>query len=140
MVFYILAFIAVIANIIMDEIRFHWKDTFGLFIKEGTKLEQWMNPSKSWTNKYISSNKVFTFIFSTILVWTTDFWHFLKAIILFCVFSIYLIITEPSIHFLQYIIEIIVLSIMWFIAYEGIDGIFKSICDGIKRRKNKDNN
>ena len=131
----ILAFIAVIANIIMDEIRFHWKDTFGLFIKEGTKFEQWMNPSKSWTNKYISSNRILRFIFSTALVWTTDFWHFLKAIILLCVFSIYIFITQNDLNFIRYVVEVIVLAILWFIFYEGIKGIFNAICSRIKRRR-----
>lgn len=119
----ILAICITICNVIMDTLRFHYSKTFGLFIKPDSNLDKWLNPSKSWTNKYIFKSKLLTFVFSTILVWITDAWHFLKAIIINLSFIIYLVLVETNNTFIQWIIILLFLNLMWFIVYETSKGI-----------------
>jgi hypothetical protein len=113
--------VAVIANSLQDEIRFHWGRLFGHWFKPGTKLAQWFDPAISHTNKYFKSN-VLTFIFSTVLVFLTDFWHFLKGIVINCVFSIILILLKSDYSF---ILSLLVLNLAWGVIFEGVNLIFK---------------
>jgi hypothetical protein len=43
----------------------------------------WFNPSESWKNKHRWKP---TWLFKTVLVWTTDFWHLLKFLMLNVIF------------------------------------------------------
>jgi hypothetical protein len=113
----------------MDEIQFHWDRLFGKIVKEGSQLEQWLNPSKSWTNHYIFKNKILRFLFSTILVWTTDFWHLLKFLFLCSIGLIICLIENPDLIWWQYGLELIVLGIGWFFFFELFNGILGAISD-----------
>lgn len=88
---YFLIILAILANVTMDEIDHHWYRWFGQVFKN-ENLTHWMNPRLSWTNKHFK-NQFLTFIFSTLLVWITDFWHFLKFVFLNCIFGIIIILT-----------------------------------------------
>lgn len=125
----ILAVIAAFFNATSDEIRFHWDRTFGKFIKPDTRLYNWMNPSVSWTNKYFSENKVIRFLFSTVFVFVTDFWHLLKFLILNCLFLIFLILIEEPFVWWKWLIELAVLNILWGILFELFIGIYGAIGD-----------
>lgn len=121
----ILVIIIIIANVTQDEIRFHWSRLFGHWFKDGSKLEQWFNPNKSWTNKYISSSRFLTFIFSTVLVWTTDFWHLLKGIIINSIIGIYCIVTGIN----DIVSTFLIINILWGIGYELFLGVYGVLSD-----------
>lgn len=44
--------------------------------------QNWVNPAFSWRNKWKSKNKIIRYLMSTVLVWTTDMWHFVKMLML----------------------------------------------------------
>ena len=122
-----LAIPAIAANATMDEIRFHWGRAFGKFIKAGTLLHKWMYPPISWKNKYRFG--VFNIFFKTVLVWTTDFWHFLKFVFLNSLFGIITILAVAigvNHHWLALMIGF---NIAWGILYEFFSGIFGVIDD-----------
>jgi hypothetical protein len=125
----LLGIIAVVANATSDEIRFHWDRLFGHWFKPGSKSEQWFNPSKSWTNKYLGKNRVIDFLFSTALVWTTDFWHLLKAITINSVFGIVLITANLEWDVWSYLVTLVGLNIMWGIFFETTMGIYGAASD-----------
>lgn len=134
-----LVILIIIANATLDEIRFHWSRLFGHWIPTGHKLEKWFNPSISWKNKYFTS-RFLTFLFSTLLVWTTDFWHLLKFVI---INSILFILIDTSVkgklmfgaidleyfNTLDYIIAIVMLNVAWGIVYEFTSNVYASISD-----------
>lgn len=120
----ILASLAVVANATMDEIRFHWDRWFGKVIKK----DQWANPSKSWTNKYVKS-PFFTWLLSGPLVMFTDFWHLLKFIVINSVFGIVLDIAQLSWSAWEYVVAILLLNIVWGIVYETVLGIYGALSD-----------
>jgi hypothetical protein len=72
--------IAGMFNAIMDTLSFHYNKS--IFLKY-PKYEQFLNPQKSWLNKYKNNDpdlgpKFFGSM--TFLVWTTDLWHLAKMI------------------------------------------------------------
>jgi len=122
--------LATIANATQDEIRFRWKRLFGHWFKPGSKGEQWFNPSKSWTNKWFGKSKIVDFIFSTVLVFVTDFWHFLKFTVINSVFSIFLILLHLQLSTLEFIAALAFLNIAWGVIFEGfIRGIYGALSD-----------
>jgi len=121
----ILAVIIIICNVTSDEIKSHWSRIFGYWFPKGSKGEQWMNPSLSWTNKY-KKTKFWTFIFSTVLVMFTDFWHLLKFIIISCVVSAYLIKTGVN-SLGEFVMWILTGHLLWGIFYETLSGIYGSL-------------
>jgi len=120
----ILGVITCAINATMDEIRFHWGRLFGHWFKPDTKLEQWFNPAKSWTNKYISNSRILTYLFSGPLVMFTDFWHFLKFIVINNIFIIIIYLDDPTYIFKQYVFILIFLNVLWGLVFQGTFGIW----------------
>ena len=89
-VFIVLSFICIalagVAEAVMDKLQFH----FDRSIFSNLKNKQWWNPIDSWKNKWKNGDKEQGekfWLSSTILVWTTDAWHFFKSLRNFFVFS-----------------------------------------------------
>ena len=61
-----------LSKAIQDIIQFHFDlSIFSLF-----KNQNYFNPNLSWKNKYnISKNKIISYLFQTVFVFITDFWH-----------------------------------------------------------------
>ena len=127
----ILFIIAAILWAVMDELKFHYKRVFGHWIKTGTKLNKWFNPSISWRNKYKKS-RILTWLLSGPFVFITDFWHLLKASIIGC-FSIILTNTLK----LPLWSAILLFAGFGFIE-EFVWSIFGSISDNISIKLNKE--
>jgi len=127
-----LGVLIVLCNATMDEIRFHWERMFGKLVKKDTFCYNWMNPDVSWANKYFSTNPLVRFIFSTILVWTTDFWHFLKFILINSALIIFLLLIHEPWFWWRWVVELAVLNIVWGILFELFLGIYGAIGDKIK--------
>lgn len=131
-----LSILACLCNTLMDEIRFHWNRTFILFFKVGNKLEIWFNPAKSWKNKYFPKNIYLRWLAGNLLVWMTDFWHFLKAIIINSVYVIMLIFMHTKEVWWKWLIMIFVLNIIWWIFFDLLfAGLIGAIGDGIRKRR-----
>lgn len=109
----ILFSLGVLANVTMDELRFHYSRFFGKIIPE--KHQSWWNPEYSWQNKYryLYKNDFLIWIFSTVLVWTTDAWHFFKMIFLSCFFLVMLLLENRDLIWWQYLIELVVVHAAW---------------------------
>ena len=80
--YYILFLLAGLLWATMDEIQFHFSKLFGKVIKN-KKLLQWFDPHISWRNKYKSKSKLVRWLLSKPLAFVTDFWHLLKAGLIF---------------------------------------------------------
>jgi len=84
-----LAILGIMASATMDEIQFHWKRIFAYWFNTGSNVELWFNPTYSWNNKYTwTKNKYLQWVLSSPLVFITDFWHFLKFVLLNCLYGI----------------------------------------------------
>ena len=71
-----------IFNAIMDTLSFQYDKS--IFLKY-PKYEQFLNPQKSWLNKYKNNDPDLGpkfFGSTTFLVWTTDLWHLSKTIMI----------------------------------------------------------
>lgn len=126
---WILPFLAVISNFLMDEIQFHWSRFFGEVIHAGSKLEQWFNPDLSWLNKAdrYFQNDLLTFLFSTVFVFATDFWHFLKFVMLTSIILFILLMIEKGRKWWQYIIMVLFLEFCWGFVWECLNALFNII-------------
>ena len=74
--------IAGIFNAIMDTLSFRYNKS--IFSKY-PKYENFLNPEKSWLNKYKNNDPDLGpkfFGSTTFLVWTTDLWHLSKTIMI----------------------------------------------------------
>lgn len=123
-----LVILIIICNATQDEIRFHWDRLFGHWFPTGNKLEKWFNPSISWKNKYYNS-KWLTFLFSTILVWTSDFWHLLKFIVINSIIIAFFLLLGGSQFISDWIIVIVGSNIIWGIIFETVLGIYGALSD-----------
>ena len=123
----ILAVIIIVANVTSDEIKSHWSRIFGYWFPKGSKLEFWFNPQLSWQNKY-KKTKFWTFVFSTVLVMFTDFWHLLKFIIISCVVSAFLIKSGVT-GIGEFVMWLLSAHLVWGLLYEGFAGVFASLSD-----------
>lgn len=123
----ILAAVACIANFFMDEARHHYARFIGHVVPDS--WDWWFNPAISHSNKYFSPNPVIRFVFMTLLVWTTDFWHFTKFVTLACFGFIVVLLENPALQFWQYGVEVLVLGVGWFIVWELTNGIVGAISD-----------
>ena len=79
----LLMIIAGMLNSTMDVLKVRFKTSIFRFWKN----QQWINPSLSWTNKWKPTSKFGDLIMSTVLVWVTDMWHFVKMMMLLCIAS-----------------------------------------------------
>lgn len=75
--------IAGMFNACMDVLRYRYNISIFRFFKN----QNWVNPSLSWPNKWKPKSKFGDFIMSTVLVWVTDMWHFVKMLMLLSVCS-----------------------------------------------------
>jgi len=102
--------IAGIFNAGMDVLKNRWKTS----IFKTWKNQQWINPTLSWTNKYKPKSKIGDKIMSTVLVWVTDLWHFLKMLMLISI-SFAIIFYNPII---SWWIDILILYSSFTIPFE----------------------
>ena len=105
----------------MDKIRTRYDITIWSRLSNGSK-DWWFNPSVSWYNKYWYMIKKYPnvvkillhFIFTTVLVWITDFWHFLKFIKLNLIFIWVIILTFGNFS----LILLLVFWLFWGLVFE----------------------
>jgi len=114
----------------MAEIRFHWPRLFAHWFPAGH--DQWWNPSISWQNKYFESGFL-TFIFSTLLVPFTDFYHFLQFIFLNCIF-LFILLLQTKVgkggeKWWRYALVLLIINICWGILFELFLGIYGALSD-----------
>jgi hypothetical protein len=130
LLFIILGIVAVAANVVMDELHTHYERFFQKVIPK--KWDSWWNPSVSWQNKYIAKSKILTFIFSTLLSFCTDAWHFFKMIFLTSAVLIGLLLENGGLKWWQYGVELLAIGLVWGIMWELINGIIGAISDKLK--------
>lgn len=65
-------------NATMDVLRYRYDTS----VFNNWKAQWWIDPSISWKNKWKSKSKLGDLLFSTVLVWVTDMWHFVKMLML----------------------------------------------------------
>lgn len=125
-----LAILAIVANATMDEIRFHWNRIFTYWFPTieigGVIQRSWFNPEISWQNKYWAKNKYIDWIFMSPLVFVTDFWHFLKFIMLNSIYGIIIILIEVQTPWWWLIIG---MNLAWGVFYEFTYGIYGVLAD-----------
>ena len=126
--YFLLFGVAIIINVTMDEIQFHWGRWFGKIIKLGSLLDTWMRPTISWQNKYKIENKIAVWLLSTGFVWITDFWHFLKFIFLNC-FIVGFLLANHEEHFW---VTLIAANVIWGVLYESFKSIYGLLSDYTK--------
>ena len=130
--------LAIVANATMDEIRFHWSRFFGKLFKPGTKLEKWFNPSISWQNKYLFKSKFLNFIFGSVFVWVTDFWHLLKSIIIdSIIISFFIVLPTQGWTFVDYLIVWGFIRASQGILFEVTEAFYDTIGSKLKNKINK---
>jgi hypothetical protein len=126
----LLGIFACICNATQDEIRFRWPRLFAHWFPDGGRAAQWFNPSLSWTNKWLNEHMFVKFVMSTVLVFTTDFWHLLKFLIITCVFLMVLIALRLQWSFWEYVVAILLLHVAWGGVFEGFfRGIYGGLSD-----------
>jgi hypothetical protein len=110
MISIVLIFFAAICNAIMDALKYRWNTS----IFTTWPNQNWINPSLSWKNKWLSKTKIGDFLMSTIFVWVTDFWHFCKFLmLLFIIFAI--VFYSP---FIKWWLAILILYCTFTITFE----------------------
>lgn len=84
----ILIILAGVFNATMDVLKYRFKTS----IFKDWKGQNWVNPVISWHTKWEIDKKIFgrqinivDKLFSTVLVWVTDMWHFVKMSMLVCI-------------------------------------------------------
>ena len=82
--------LAGIFNATMDILKYRFKKS----IFSTWKHQDWINPTLSWDNKWKPTSKFGDLIMSTVLVWVTDMWHFVKMLMLICI-SLAIIFYQP---------------------------------------------
>lgn len=125
-----LGLIACLFNFLMDEVKHKYSRLFGKILPDS--WDWWFNPAISHSNKYFSEYPFIRLIFSTVLVWTTDFWHFAKTVMLLCFWLIIVLVENASLQWWQYGVEVLFLGLMWFLIWEGVNGIVGAISDKLK--------
>ncbi len=122
----LLAILAVAANATMDEIKQHWTRIFAYWFSPEKKITKWFNPAISWENKYWTHNKYLDWVFMSPLVFVTDFWHFLKFIMLNSIYGIIILLIEVDIHWYWLIIG---MNFAWGVLFEFTTGIYGVFAD-----------
>lgn len=126
----ILGIVACISNFLMDEVTHRYTRFFGKILPDS--WEQWFNPAISWKNKWWANSDFLDILFSTVLVWTTDFWHFIKTIMLVCIALIVVLLENSTLLWWQYLLEVLAIGLGWFLVWETINGIVGVISDKLK--------
>ena len=87
----LLMIVAGMLNATMDVLKVRYKTSIFRFWKN----QQWINHSLSWHNKWKPKTKFGDLIMSTVLVWVTDMWHFVKMLMLMCIAAA-IIFADPA--------------------------------------------
>ena len=124
-----LCFLAVLCNVTMDEVQFHWDRFFGKAFKR-PRIVRWMKPSISWKNKYVPGSRFLTWMLSIPLVFITDFWHFLKFVFLNCIFFIVItLLGFPD----QWLFHVIFMNLVWGVLFETIKAFYGLFADNLHK-------
>lgn len=83
-----------ICNSFMDVLRYRFKKS----IFSTWRFQSWVNPALSMNNKWKPTSKIGDLIMSTILVWVTDMWHFMKMLMLLFI-SLSIVFYVPIINY-----------------------------------------
>lgn len=126
----ILGIVACLSNFLMDEVKHKYDRFFGKILPDS--WDGWFNPAKSWQNKWFAESAFLDVMFSTVLVWVTDFWHFAKTVMLVCIGFIIVILENSTLLWWQYALEVLALGLGWFMVWELINGIVGAISDKLK--------
>ena len=126
----ILGIVACLSNFLMDEVKHKYDRFFGKILPDS--WDGWFNPAKSWQNKWFAESAFLDVMFSTVLVWVTDFWHFAKTVMLVCIGFIIVILENSTLLWWQYALEVLALGLGWFLVWELINGIVGAISDKLK--------
>ena len=105
----ILGIIACLSNFLMDEVKHKYDRFFGKILPDS--CDGWFNPAKSWQNKWFAESAFLDVMFSTVLVWVTDFWHFSKTVMLVCIGFIIVILENSTLLWWQYALEVLALGV-----------------------------
>ena len=127
----ILGIIACLSNFLMDEVKHKYDRFFGKILPDS--WDGWFNPAKSWQNKWFAESAFLDVMFSTVLVWVTDFWHFAKTVMLVCIGFIIVILENSTLLWWQYALEVLALGLGWFLVWELTNGIVGAISDKLNR-------
>ena len=131
----LLAVFVAFCNATQDEIRFHWSRFFGKILKPGSKIELWMNPSKSWEIKWLGKSRLVDLIMSTAFVWLTDLWHLLKALIINSLFVICLLLIGVHWSLWEWLVALLLLNITWGGVFElFFAGIYGALSDKVNNK------
>lgn len=133
----LLGVLVVFCNATADEIRFHWDRFFGLVIKADSWADHWFNPVKSWTNKYIPKSRFWRFVFGDILVFMTDFWHFLKSVAINAVWCGILLIVHTTEVWWKWLIMLCVLNFFWWFVFKSVTALWGGLSDLVRKDLHK---
>jgi hypothetical protein len=111
----ILVGLAGISEAIMDKLIFHYDNS----IFKSFNNQKYWDPELSWVNKYKKDLVTERFMFSTtILVFLTDAWHFLKFVRTLFMFVGLVIIGANSLSIFHIIIFTIIARIVFGVIFE----------------------
>lgn len=123
MISLILIIIAGIFNSIMDTLSFR----YGISVfSKWTKYEQFLDPQKSWVNKYKHNNPTLGpkfFGSKTFLVWTTDLWH-LSKMLMITLFTFAIVFYTPIVTTGYLLIDILINSSILHFAFSLTFSLF----------------
>jgi hypothetical protein len=115
MVSLLLVILAAVINAAMDTLNARYRQS--VFFTKDFRINRFTDPATSWQNKWKNGDRTQGEKFfgsSTFLVWTTDFWHLAKTIMLLC-FALAIVCYVPIIHPL----------LDWIIYWIGFGTIFE---------------
>lgn len=117
----LLMILAGMFNSSMDVLKHKWS----ISIFKDWNNQNWIDPTISWHTKWNIDQKLFgkqvwlvDKLMSTVLVWVTDMWHFVKMLMLVCI-SFAIIFYSP-------IYSILVDAIIFYFAFTGTFELFYS--------------
>jgi hypothetical protein len=115
MVSLLLVILAAVINAAMDTLNARYRQS--VFFTKDFRINRFTDPATSWANKWKNGDRKQGEKFfgsSTFLVWTTDFWHLAKTVMLLC-FALAIVCYVPIIHPL----------LDWIIYWIGFGTIFE---------------
>ena len=123
MISLILIIIAAIFNAIMDTLSFR----YGISVfSQWIKYEQFLDPQKSWLNKYKYNNPTLGpkfFGSKSFLVWTTDLWH-LSKMLMVTSFILAIIFYTPIVTTGYVLLDLFINAEILHISFSLIFGLF----------------
>lgn len=132
MISLILIIIAAIFNSVMDTLSFHYNESI---FSKWTKHEYFLNPQKSWVNKYKNNDPTLGpkfFGSKTFLVFTTDLWHLSKMLMITC-FTLSIVFYSPLVVTNYIVLDILIDSSILHLAFSFCFELFWSKVLKIKK-------